>query len=187
MKTRWFVLVLGGVFCFGLQLKAQRTPFGGGLVGISALSADGRSLITRSEAAVSLYKPENGPALNFFGGVHLTDLLSLQGSYIWNRNRLTLTATRTSAAEGSYYEMSRHSTQHSVIGDLLLYFRDRRSWVRPYLSAGSGVVRFTSRDQALLAVREIPQLPPQEFKSNAPALRVAVGIDFTLNSNWSFR
>ncbi|MCI0423367.1 MAG: porin family protein [Acidobacteria bacterium] len=187
MKTRLFVLVLAGVFCFGVRLKAQRTPFAGGLVGISALSADGRSLTTGSEAAVSLYKPENGAALNFFGGVHLTDFLSLQGSYVWNRNRLTLTATRTSAAEGIYYEVSRNSTQHSVIGDLLLYFRDRRSWARPYLSVGSGLVRFTSKEQALLAVRGTPQLPPQEFKSNAGALRVAVGIDFNLNSNWSFR
>ena len=39
------------------------------------------------------------------------------------------------------YEETRSSTQHGVIGDVLLYFRNRRSWVRPYLSAGAGLVR----------------------------------------------
>jgi hypothetical protein len=33
----------------------------------------------------------------------------------------------------------------------------------------------------------MPQLPPPEFKSSAAALRVAVGIDLALSSNWSFR
>jgi opacity protein-like surface antigen len=188
MKTRLVVLlVVGGILCFGVRLRAQRAPFLGAMGGISTLSADGRSLTSGSEAAVSLYKPENGPTVNLFGGAHLTDFLSLQGNYVWNRNRLTLTSTRISDAGGVFYEESRTSTQHSFIGDLLLYFRNRRSWARPYLSVGSGLVHFTSKRQTLLAVSGMPQLPPPEFKSSAAALRVAVGIDLALTSNWFFR
>jgi hypothetical protein len=187
MKMRWLVLVVGSVLCFEIRLTAQRTPFLGALGGISTLSADGRSLTTETESAVSLYKPQNGPALNLFGGAHLTDFLSLQGSYIWNQNRLTLTSTQISDTDGNYYEESRTSSQHSFIGDLLLYFRHRGSWARPYLSVGSGLVHFTSSRQALLAVRGMPQLPPPEFKSGAAALRVSVGIDLPLTSHWFFR
>lgn len=170
-----------------VQLRAQRTPFAGGMAGISALSADGRSLTSGSTSAVSLYKPENGAALNLFAGVHLTEFVSLQGNYVWNRNHLTLTSTQASAGAGLFYEESRTSAQHGFIGDLLVYFRNRSSWARPYLSAGSGLVYFSSREKSILAVSGMPPLPPREFTSSAPALRVAVGIDFTLRSNWAFR
>lgn len=169
------------------SLSAEKRHYGGALVGISTLSADGRSSITSTEAAISLYKPENGPALNFFGGVHLTGFISLQGNYVWNRNALLLTSTESSGAGQLLYEQNRRSTQHSGIGDVLLYFRDRRSWIRPYLSAGAGFVRFKSRQGELRAIRGTPVLPPETFVSTGPALRVAVGVDFTVSRNWSFR
>ncbi len=156
-------------------------------MGISTLSADGRSLTSGEVASVSLYKPENGTALNLFAGVHLTQFLTVQGNYVWNRNHLTVTSSQTSANEGLFYEESRDSVQHGLIGDLLLYFRDRHSWARPYLSAGTGLVYFKSQERAILAVSGTPSLPPRQFTSSAPALRFAVGIDFSFNSSWALR
>lgn len=156
-------------------------------MGISTLSADGRSTITPTATSVSLYKPENGLALNLFGGVHLTEFISLQGNYVWNRNALLLTATQFSGVGQLLYEQNRGSTQQSGIGDLLLYFRDRRSRVRPYLSAGAGFVHFKSSQRELRVIRGTPVLPPESFASRAPVLRVAVGIDLILSHNWSFR
>jgi hypothetical protein len=178
------VLVLLGWPPFAL---AQRSYFVGALGGLSTLSGDGRSEVGSDSSAVSLYKPENGPALNVFGGVHLTDYLSVQGNYIWNRNSLRLNSTLSSAASAVFYEQSRASSQHSVSADLLLYFRNRRSWVRPYLSAGAGGVRFCSRAETLLASSGSPALPPGEFTSTDPTLRVAVGIDLAIRHGWAFR
>jgi len=187
LKRRVVVLaVLGSLWLAG-RLIAQTTPFAGVLAGVSVLSADGRSLTTGNQSAVSLYKPENGPAVNVFGGVHLTDYFSIQGNYVWDRNRLTLNSTQASEGAGVFYEQSRTSAQHAVIGDLLLYFRDRKTWFRPYLSVGSGFVYFTSREQALLALQGTPRLPVQEFDSTVPALRVAVGMDFALRGGWALR
>jgi hypothetical protein len=169
------------------SLSAESRHYGGALMGISTLSADGRSSITPTTTAVSLYKPENGLALNLFGGVHLTEYVSLQGNYVWNRNALLLTSTQFSNVGELLYEQNRSSTQHSVIGDLLLYFRNRQSRVRPYLSAGTGFVHFKSSRGELRVIRGTPALPPVSFASRRPVLRVAVGIDLTMSRNWSFR
>ena len=40
----------------------------------------------------------------------------------------------------------RTASQHALVGDLLAYFRERRSAVRPYLSVGLGVVRLETTD-----------------------------------------
>ena len=71
--------------------EAQDHPrrFVGGLFGVSTLSADGRSDTTAAAAALSLYKPENGLALNLFAGVHVASYFTLQANWIWNRNDLT--------------------------------------------------------------------------------------------------
>jgi len=187
LKRRLVVLAVLGSLCLAGRLTAQTTPFAGVLAGLSALSADGRSITTGNQSAVSLYKPENGLAVNVFAGVHLTDYFSIQGSYVWNRNGLTLNSTQAAEGGGVFYEQSRTSAQHAVIGDLLLYFRDRKTWFRPYLSVGSGFVSFTSREKALLALQGTPRLPAQEFDSTAPALRVAVGMDFALGGGWGLR
>jgi hypothetical protein len=168
-------------------LYPESKLYGGALVGISTLSADGRSTITPTATALSLYKPENGMALNLFGGVHLTEFISVQGNYVWNRNALLLTSTQFSGVGQLVYEQSRRSTQHSGIGDLLLYFRNRRSKVRPYLSAGAGFVHFKSSQRELRAIRGTPVLPPESFTYTGPVLRVAVGIDLAVSHNWCFR
>ena len=66
--------------------------FAGVVTGVSTLSADARSVVSSMNFAVSLYKPENGPALNLLVGVHLSDHATIQANYIWNRNDLALVA-----------------------------------------------------------------------------------------------
>src|SRR6266516_4075620 len=112
--------------------SGQPRPYAGVLGGISTLSADAVSVVAASGASASSYKPLNGAVVNPFGGVHVTDYLSLQSNYTWNRNDLELFAIRS---PGDSYEQHRGSSQHAVGVDLLVYFRDRRNWVRPFLSA----------------------------------------------------
>src|SRR5262245_60680087 len=104
-------------------LCAQGTWFAGVVGGIATLSADGRSAVTADPSRVSLYKPENGPALNIFGGRYLGNYLSIQGNYLWNRNELTLTSLVSGSALNGYYEQSRSSNQQRLSVDLLVYFR----------------------------------------------------------------
>jgi len=101
--------------------------FAGVAAGIATLAADARSEITSSGADVSLYKPENGPALNIFVGSHFHEYLTVQGNYVWNRNDVTLTSVRATDSGPSFYDAPRASSQHAFIGDLLVYFRERRS------------------------------------------------------------
>ncbi len=184
---RTAVLLWWSWFCWLGAAFGQTTYFVGALAGLSTLSADGRSTLVPPSIAVSLYKPENGPALNLLAGVHLNDYFSLQGNYVWNRNGLTLTSTISSRAGAFFYEQSRSSSQHSVVGDVLVYFRNRQSRVRPYLSGGSGLVRLQSRQGRLISMQGSPTLPPAEFASTGPALRVAVGIDVAMGRGWTLR
>src|SRR5439155_23920133 len=89
-----------------------------------------------------LYNADNGPALNLFVWSHVHGYLTVQANYVWNRNDVTLTSVRTTDSGPSFYDAPRASSQHAFIGDLLVYFRERRSAIRPYLSAGVGIVRF---------------------------------------------
>ena len=153
--------------------------FASALGGISTLSADAASRLTPSDA-VSLYKPENGAALNIAGGVLLNDWLGLQTNYLWNRNDLAITEVSGLAT----FEQDRHSSQHAFIADMLLFFRSRRSRIRPYLSVGSGLVLLRS-SAAGPAVGALA-LPPEIDTVKLP-LRVAVGIDLLFRRGWGFR
>jgi hypothetical protein len=166
---------------------SQQRYFAGTVAGISTLSADAQTSITSGRTAVSLYRPFNGPAINVFGGIHVNDLLTLQGNYVYNANDLTAVSTRVSATGEDLFEQQRMSSQHAFIGDVLIYFRNRQSWARPYLSGGVGGVRLRSVTQHLISSRGTPDLLPDEFTSIAPALRVAVGIDLTIHTGWAFR
>ena len=181
--------------------------FAGVAAGIATLAADARSEITSSGADVSLYKPENGPALNIFVGSHVHEYLTVQGNYVWNRNDVTLTSVRTTDSGPSFYDAPRASSQQAFIGDLLVYFRERRSAIRPYLSAGVGVVRLLSEEragtlvekamgqrEALLAATLIYHLMdyvrPRRLGVIGGAdaiLRVAVGLDVSLGGHWGAR
>jgi hypothetical protein len=138
-----FVLLLfcGWTGCVALG-SAQVVPYAGVLGGLATLSADARSQLTEQSLNASLYKPENGPALNIFGGAHVTQYLSLQANYVWNRNDLTLSST--SSGSSLFYEEQRKSSQHALIFDLLIYFRRQDSRLRPYLSAGTGIAHLSS-------------------------------------------
>lgn len=160
--------------------------FLGAMGGVSTLSADGKSVIGGDVATVSLYKPENGPTFLIFGGRHWNDYLSFQASYGWNRNDLTLTSTENTGGDFSFYEQMRSATQHSAIGDVLVYFRKRGSRIRPYLAAGVGVVHLQSSEGSIKGTNGLLE-PPGAFQSTAAALRVAVGIDVFLKDGWAFR
>jgi hypothetical protein len=158
----------------------------GAVGGISTLSADGRSLTAGTSTGISLYKPENGPTFQVVAGRHLNDLVSLQVSYGWNRNRLTLTSSQYSGDDFVFYEQMRKASQHGVLGELLLYFRNRKSFARPYLSLGAGVVHLDSSQESIEPASG--QLAaPGAFSSAEPAVRVAVGIDLFLRGSWAFR
>ena len=165
--------------------SAQVVPYAGVLGGLATLSADARSQLSAQGLNASLYRPENGPALNLFAGAHVTQYLSLQANYVWNRNDLILSST--SPAAGSFYEEQRKSSQQALIFDLLVYFRQRDSRLRPYLSAGTGIVQLSSTQQRVLALGGAPDLPPSRFSSIRPALRVAVGMDVAITRHFAFR
>lgn len=160
--------------------------YAGGLFGVATLSADARAVTAMDSASASMYKPENGPALNAYAGVHLTRFLAVQANYVWNRNDLALFASYVMPAGGGFYEQPRESAQHALVGDLLLYFRALGSGVRPYLSAGLGVTRFAS-DSAPARVEHGLMAPHDDITSTRPVLRVAVGIDLMRQGPWSFR
>lgn len=181
---RLILLAAFGCICSQAQVFGQITPYAGALGGVATLSADARSVPTSQGLNVSLYKPENGPAVNFIAGVHLNQYLSVQASYVWNRNDLTLSSS--SSGSNSFYEEQRKSLQRAVLFDLLVYFRRRDDRLRPYLSAGAGVAHFSSARQQV-ALGGTPVLPQTRFSSTRPALRIAVGIDVAITHRLALR
>jgi len=182
---RFILVTVLECLCFQAPALPQVTPFAGALGGVATLSADAQSQPTAQGLSVSLYKPENGPAVNVFAGAHLNSYLSIQASYIWNRNDLTLSSS--SPATNSFFEERRTSSQNALIVDVMAYFRPLKSRLRPYLSAGAGPVRFSSTRQAEVAIGGTPLIPPEHFSSVRPAVRVAVGIDVKLASHMALR
>ena len=184
-RTSIGATVLVCLVCGRAEAQSQRT-FAGAVVGIATLAADARSEITSGGADVALYKPENGPTLNVFVGWHVHAYLTAQANYVWNRNDLTLTSVRATESGPSFYEAPRASSQHAFVGDVLLYFRNRQSAIRPYLSAGVGVVRFQTTARGDGRVRNATPPPATSVATHA-LLRVAVGIDVSLGGPWSAR
>jgi hypothetical protein len=163
-----------------------RRWFAGGMFGVSTLSADGRSVTSGSEAAISLYKPENGPALNLFAGYHLHRFFSVQADYLGNRNDLTLVSSFLTPTAGGLYEQQRRSAQHIFVADTLVYFRRLGSGIRPYLGTGLCLIRFASRDVVRTTSTHVIETPG-EITDTGIALRSHVGIDFRLSTTVSFR
>lgn len=167
------------ILFFAVPAVCQSTGFVTALGGISTLSADAATQLGPPNLA-GLYKPENGGAANVAAGFHLNDWLSVQGNYVWNANRVTLTAI----ADSAFLEEKRRATQHAGVADLLLYFRKRDSWARPYLSAGVGVVHLKDVPEGM-ARGTVPAVPG--MSDTKAQLRVAVGIDLMHTSRWGFR
>lgn len=168
--------------CAFAQEPARR--FVGGLFGVSTLSADARALVDASAINVSLYGPENGPALNLFAGAHLTRYFTVQASYVWNANDLTLVSVAAAQGGQAFYEQRRNSRQHALVADALAYFRDFGSRLRPYLSVGAGVVRLETDAPEPSVNRRFE--PPPAISATRAVLRVAVGMDVALG-DWRFR
>ena len=164
----------------------ERRHFAGGLLGMSILSADARSVTDGSTAAMSLYEPANGVALNVFAGVHLAQYFSVQADWIWNRNDLTLFSSFLTPQGGAFYEQRRHSSQHAVVLDGLIYFRRLDSVIRPYLGTGISVVHFSSRDVTSKSEHGFGA-PSSEIASTRVGLRSHVGIDLRLSRRIDFR
>jgi Outer membrane protein beta-barrel domain len=165
--------------------QSEMRPYAGALVGVSTLSADGRAA-TAPDAAFSLYQPENGPALSVLGGIHVTHFISVQATYVWNRNDLTLLSSLVSPQRNGFYEQERSSQQHLTGVDTLLFVRHRESRVRPYMSGGIAVVRFSSDRTRDVHVNGLGP-PVDRFRSTRVAVRVAVGIDIRLGKQSWFR
>jgi hypothetical protein len=162
--------------------------YGGGIAGLATLSADGQSEVSPTASQVSLYKPYNGLAVNAFFGRYLGDYVAIQANYIWNANGLTFASTSVLPQGSAFYQQERNSSQTSIIGDVLVYFRARSSRIRPYLSAGTGLVHVRSTERKLDALSgAAPALPPNEFDANVAGLRVAVGIDIRVGRGFSVR
>lgn len=170
--------------CAISPLFAQTQFYAGALTGIATLSADAQTSVGSTDAGASLYKPANGPILNLFGGAHLNDYLSLQVNLTTNRNDLVLTSFRGADLA---YEQKRRSSQHGFSGDVAIYFRARRSWVRPFLSAGVGGTRFKTESVELTYLRGAINTPPNEFSDTRVSFRTAVGIDAAIKRGWAFR
>jgi len=169
---------LAALFTIGGTFAAEPGYFAGAMGGISTLSADGRSEFGNGVEATSLYKPENGPVVRLFAGMDLNNYFSLEGSYAWNSNDITMISLST-AADGtvSSYQQSRGSRQQGVMAEALVYFRDRKSRMRPYLSGGGGAVFVESAQTELISSSGVVTPPPAEFSAARAAWRTAVGID----------
>jgi hypothetical protein len=154
---------------------------------VATLSGDGRSNITDSSAATSLYDPKNGGVGSVFCGWQVYKYVSLQGNYIWNRNDLTLVSTLSSPANSSFYQQPMSSTENALIGDVLVYFRPRGDRIRPYLSQGVGVVHVSSRVNGSVVSSGSTLVPPGNSTSTFPGSRTAVGMDVRVAHAWYFR
>src|SRR5687767_12579802 len=110
-----------------IPAAAQDTQraFVGGLFGVSTLSADAGAVTDSTSAAVSLYDPANGPAVSVFGGVHIAEYFSIQADWMWNRNDVTLVSSFAGPEGSGFFEQRRHSRQHALVLDGLIYFRRR--------------------------------------------------------------
>jgi hypothetical protein len=185
-RVRCFALICA-MALMPVPVAAQDEPraFAGALFGVSALSADAQAVTTGAGAAVSLYDPKNGPALNVFGGIHVARYFSIQVNWMWNRNDLTLVSSDTAPPAGGFYQQTRDSSQHTLVFDGLIYFRRLDSSIRPYLGTGLSIVRFFSKEDGGLAQGLTP--PAGEIRSTHIGLRSHVGIDFRLSPHLSFR
>src|SRR5262245_62152870 len=186
-SRRRVAAALCGLLVIRTPVAAQEPrSFVGGMFGVSTLQADGRSVTSPSEAALSLYKPENGLALNLFAGRHLAPYFTVQATWMWNRNDVTLVSSLTTPRGGGFYEQQRGSSQMAVVGDGLIYFRGLDSRVRPYLGTGVSVLWFES-DTIVRSSAQGLSPPDGDLRSTRIGLRSHVGIDVALSRRMSFR
>lgn len=180
--------LLFAVLCLApASMPAQSHLYFGGTGGLATLSGDGSAVVTTTSAGTSLFSPSNGPALRLFGGTHLFRYVSLQGDYGLTRNGVALISTATGVGGSSYYRVPETVTQHALIASVLVYFRDRRSRVRPYLSEGAGAVFIRNRQSSGAVIVGTLPVPPAVSSHASIALRTDVGLDVRMQGAWYFR
>ena len=145
-----------GFWCFALTCvmavmsapaaaQDESRAFAGALFGVSALSADAQAVTTGADAAVSLYDPKNGSALNVFAGIHVAQYFSAPGQLDVEPERPHAGfLVRHRLEPAVFMSRRRDSSQHALVFDGLIYFRRQDSSIRPYLGTGLSVVRFSS-------------------------------------------
>src|SRR5215831_13982123 len=94
-------------------------------------------------------------------------------------------AASSTGTGAKFYEQACQSSQHAAFGNALLYFRPRSSWVRPFLSVGTGIVHLDTEPRSTAVGSGISA--PGPFSATNAALHVAVGIDLKTKSGWAFR
>ena len=170
----------------GLSTAQESGYFVGVISGSVQLSGDPTTIASPDGFATSGYKPETGLAVNAFVGRHLREYVTLQVNYTWNRNDLAFFAARGTPTESRFYEQPLSTTHHTFIGDVLVYFRERSSRVRPYLSAGLGLLHLSSERRAGLVDGGL-RPPPPMFATTEFTTRVAVGVDVRVGDGWRIR
>ena len=186
-RTRHVFIGLALLSTLQPSAAAQETAyFVGVIAGTSQLSGDPSSIVTSDGFATSMYAAHTGPAVNVFFGAHRWEYVTLQASYTWNRNDVTFFAAQGSATANRYYEQPASSTRHTFIADVLVYFRERTSRIRPYLSGGLGVFRLNGESRPGLIDGGLPP-PPSSFTATDFTTRVAVGVDVPVGAGWNVR
>jgi hypothetical protein len=168
-----------------VMVSAQARPYLGVLGGIATLSGDAGSQATTQGLNLSSYAPANGGAIDAFAGVHLHDYFSIQGNFICNANDLQLNSA--SSGTGTSYQEKRSSSQEAGVFDFLIYFRRRKSHIRPYLGTGVGVIHLSTTQTGVIESQGRPALPPATFSYTGPVFRSHVGIDLRLSGKLDFR
>ena len=170
----------------GLSTAQETGYYVGAISGSVQLSGDPTTIASPDGFATSGYKPETGLAVNAFVGRHLREYFTLQVNYTWNQNDLAFFAARGTPTESRFYEQPLSTTHHTFIGDLLVYFRERSSRVRPYLSAGLGLLHLSSERRP--GVVDGGLSPPSTmFATTEFTTRVAVGADVRVGGAWRIR
>ncbi len=136
---------------------------------------------------ILVLRSQNGGDVSVLLGKHFSDYMSAQTSYTWNENELSLSSGSSGNGSQQAYQETRSSSQQTMLGNVLVYFRARNSRLRPYLSVGTGFVHFASTRESLPQVLGAPTLLPRHFASNLIVLNVPVGMDVNLGRGWDFR
>lgn len=132
-----------------------------GLGGASQLS--NAASAAAAPLSASNYQAAAGPAVQVAAGYHFNNWVSLQAFDIWNRNRIVT----SQVTQGAFTQSTTELRQNAAGADVLIYFRRRSSWIRPYLSGGPAWVRIGSDDRL--------------------GFRTAVGADVRIHAGWRFR
>ena len=185
---RLALILVGTVLFASLSGAEDRRYFLSAGLGVSNVSADGSITPPQSsELRVAGYKPDNGAAAALAAGVHLARYVSVQGSYIYNRNGLEFFQFEQQGGELSLSQVRTRSRSRTGLGEFLVYVRPRGNWLRPYLSAGAGVMRLTAPAAVEVGNGAQSIAGPPAIASSAAAFRVGVGIDVVARNGWGFR